>query len=197
MRAISLPVAVSVLLSACASNIEIQTDYNRNADFAALETFAWQDTAVSSTGAYDPDVAQRVDSIVRRSVVENLTAKGYRQTDDGEPDFLVSYHVVVTEEEDPILYEERENVFDTSDIEPGEPFKIYREDLRINEGLIRKGTLIVFFLEPDSKRLIWQGIAAGTAISPRDALRKSEQAVDAMLAQFPPGAAEQSTDDGR
>ncbi|MBA3564699.1 MAG: DUF4136 domain-containing protein, partial [Gammaproteobacteria bacterium] len=53
MRAISLPVAVSVLLSACASNIEIQTDYNRNADFAALETFTWQDTAVSSTGAYD------------------------------------------------------------------------------------------------------------------------------------------------
>lgn len=196
MRAISPPLAVLILLSSgCASNIEIQTDYNRSADFTALRTFAWQDTAVSSTGAYDPDVAQRIDNIIRRSVVDNLIAKGYRQISDSEPDFLVSYHVVVTEEEDPFLYEERDNVFDTSDFEPGETFKIYREDLRINEGIIRKGTLIVFFLEPASKRLIWQGIAAGTAVSPREALRKSEQAVNEMLERFPPGAAERSADE--
>ncbi|HUO83448.1 MAG TPA: DUF4136 domain-containing protein [Gammaproteobacteria bacterium] len=188
MRAMIIATAV-LLTAACASDIEIQTDYNRTTDFAALETFAWQDPGVSTTGTYDPDVARRVEAIVRSSVVENLTAKGYREVSDREPDFLVSYHVVVTEEEDPRLYEERLNVFDSADLDPGESFQVYREDLRINQGIIRKGTLILFFVEPASKRLVWQGIAAGTAISPRDALRKSGQAVDGMLAEFPPGEA--------
>ncbi|MGH8495436.1 MAG: DUF4136 domain-containing protein [Gammaproteobacteria bacterium] len=192
MRAICLPVAVLALLGGCAPHIEIQTDYNRAADFSALHTFAWQDSAVSATREYDPDIVRRVDSIIRSNVDENLAAKGYRQVSESEPDFLVSYHVVLTEEEDPRLYEERANVFETTDIGSGDTFKIYREDLRINEGIIRKGTLIVFFLEPDSKRLIWQGIAAGTAVSPRDALRKSGQAVDQMLEQFPPGMSEEA-----
>lgn len=188
MRGFIIVVAVAVLAAACASDIEIQTDYNRTTDFAALQTFAWQDPGVSTTGSYDPDVARRVEAIIRNRVIENLTAKGYRQVSDREPDFLVSYHVVVTEEEDPRLYEERYNVFDSSDLDPGESIQVYREDLRINEGIIRKGTLILFFVEPTSKRLVWQGIAAGTAISPRDALRKSGQAVDEMLEQFPPTA---------
>jgi len=187
MRAMTI--ATAALLGACASDIEIQTDYNRTTDFGALETFAWQDPGVSTTGTYDPDVARRVEAIIRNRVVENLTAKGYREVSDREPDFLVSYHVVVTEEEDPRLYEERYNVFESADLDPGESFQVYREDLRINEGTIRKGTLILFFVEPSSKRLVWQGIAAGTAISPRDALRKSGQAVDEMLAEFPPGEA--------
>ncbi|CAN5138745.1 hypothetical protein BH24PSE2_BH24PSE2_04750 [soil metagenome] len=186
MRTTCILLAASVC--ACATKLEIHTDYSRGARFSDLQTFAWQDSHVSSIGNDDSDVADRVDSIIRRSVSENLTVKGYRQIDSSEPDFLVSYHIVVTEQEDPLLHGEYVSLSDV--LSSGDTLEVYREDMRINEGIIRKGTLILFFVEPHTRRVIWQGIAEGAAVSARGALRKAERAIEAMLMHFPPGAAD-------
>lgn len=84
----------AVIVSACTPSIDVRSDFNPETDFSKLKTFAWLPLA-KATGdprADSPILAGRV----RRAVVAELTAKGFREVlPDQSPDFYVTYQAAV------------------------------------------------------------------------------------------------------
>ena len=168
----------------CAGALQVQTDYSEATDFTRLQSFAWQASEIGYAADFDAAVVERLDSDIRTTVVETLTAKGYTRVPADHADFWVSYHVVVTQEEDPLLsYEKRVSTIFGGDRD----IPIYREDMRIGSGMLTKGTLILFLVDPASRALLWQAVAADTLSSTDAAMRVASRAVRQMLDHFPPG----------
>ena len=185
------------LLAACAPQVSYDTQYNRAVKFDELKTFAWQENRISYTGARNAETRQRVDATIRSEVVTQLTRKGFTQVAAENADFLVSYHIVVTQELDSMAVQEQTavTVFDNSNINLDETYTIVYPDRQVGgtsgaapgELTIRKGTLLLFVVDAETKRLMWQGTAAGTAVTTREALTRSRDAIRGLMAQFPPG----------
>ena len=80
------------LVAGC-SGITVSQDYDKAADFSALQTFAWKvhpdDRAYDDSGI-SPLVATRV----RNAITKELSGKGITYTETS-PDFLVDYNLKV------------------------------------------------------------------------------------------------------
>jgi len=76
------------------SEFQVRTDYDRDTNFAALETYAWSSSRHLSTGSANVD-SHMLEARVRASIDRVLTAKGYRVAPADEADFLVTFHSVV------------------------------------------------------------------------------------------------------
>lgn len=186
----------AVFLVACVSEVAYDTQHNRSVDFKQLKTFAWNDNDVAYVGARNEDVRKRVDSMIRSTVVTRLTQKGYTQVPLADADFLVSYHIAVTQELDTMAVQEQSavTVFNNSNINLDETYTIVYPDRTVGGGrnaapgelTVSKGTLLLFVVDGETKRLMWQGTAVGTAVTAREALSRSRKAIDGLLAKFPP-----------
>ena len=162
---------ISVFVLPVGNAVEISTEYNHNVDFSKMRTFAWLDSQISFAETGDLQRAGDAEALIRSTVADSLVEKGYQQLPgDQQPDFLVSYHVVVTQEE-------------RSDIETP---AVKARDSGASCERPRKGTVIVYVLDAQSHQLLWQGVGAETAPSPGEALERSSSTVEKMLKKFPP-----------
>ena len=187
----------AAFMFACVSDMAYDTQYNRSVDFKEFRTFAWNDNDVAYVGARTEEIRKRVDNTIRSTVVTRLTEKGYTQVALEDADFLVSYHIVVTQEIDTMAVTEQSaiTIFENSNINLDETYTIVYPDRTIGVGrgaapgdlTVKKGTLLLFFIDSETKRLMWQGTAVGTAVTTREALTRSRKAIDGLLDQFPPG----------
>jgi hypothetical protein len=165
------------LLSACGSSVSVNHDYDNQADFAALKSFAWVNVPTTAVG--DVRSAQERNSLldkrIKSAVGNELTAKGYLMNESA-PDFLLLYH---TGAEDKI------NVTDWGYGYPG-PYWYGRN---VSVYQYTQGTLIVDIIDAKTKQLIWRGTAEGT-IDPDASTEKREarlnEAVAKLMANFPP-----------
>jgi hypothetical protein len=187
----------AAFLVACVSEVAFDTQYNRSVNFSELKTFAWNDNDVAYVGSRNEDIRKRVDNMIRNTVITKLTQKGYTQAPLADADFLVSYHIVVTQELDTMAVTQQSavTVFNNSNINLDETYTIIYPDRTVGGGpnaapgelTVSKGTLLLFVVDGETKRLMWQGTAVGTAVTSREALSRSRKAIDGLLAQFPPG----------
>lgn len=167
---------VSVFVLQVGNAVEISTEYNDNVDFSEMRTFAWLDSQISFAETGDLKGAGHAEALIRSKVADSLAEKGYRQLPENQrPDFLVSYHLVVTQEE--------RNTAETPALAPR--LSLHGNHHQSCERL-RKGTVIVFVLDGESRQLLWQGVGAETARSSGEALKRSSGTVEKMLEKFPP-----------
>lgn len=83
-------VSALILLASCAS-MRVGSNRHPQADTSAWQDYAWMtDSPVVST---DMQLSALTVRNIREAVEAELAAKGYRQVDAGEADFLVSYTV--------------------------------------------------------------------------------------------------------
>ncbi len=83
------------LLAGCAS-LQVQRDYDQQAEFTLLRTYDFAETQVSSEGppaVNSPLLAKHIEG----AVASELDRIGFRQVESGTPDFRVAYHVVTDE----------------------------------------------------------------------------------------------------
>lgn len=188
----SLAIAVYVAgLAACATGIQIDTSYNRAARFDSYHSFAWNQSQDVYAGTFDPNIRDRVEAIVRSTVAQDLVAKGFEQVPKDRADLLVSYSIVVT---DQVQTNEPQTNRSVLVVETGSDYDGQAKLIRPGQGegqldrtqTYRQGTLILFITDRQQKKVVWQGTAEGTAITPREALAKSEKAVKSVMALFPP-----------
>lgn len=159
--------ALFALQPAQATTVELTTEFSEKADFSRLRTFAWLESNISYAEANDASATEVVEALIRTRVADSLAEKGYEQlASKGRPDFLVSYHVVVTRED---------NASQMVGLRPA---------ANSSEAL-RKGTLIIYAVDAASKRLLWQSVAATMAPTTCEALRETGSVVESMLQQFP------------
>lgn len=94
MRKLLIPLAVaSLALTGCTSTGRISTDFDKSQSFAQYQTFAWageRPMIVLGNRLVPP----RVQVEVADAIKEDLTAKGYRYTQNlQEADFAVSFTI--------------------------------------------------------------------------------------------------------
>ena len=174
----------------CSAPRRVETETAPAADFTSRHTFAWQESAAS----YDPEPAQRDDDVeevkrtIRDTVVEQLSLKGFREVQGAPPDFLVSFHLVVTVMTEPELCVRRHVIFNY----PGAPpplkeVEVCDADPMVHGPTLRQGTLVVFVVDPETRNLLWQGAVVGADVSRRNNVAPLRAAVTQMLAEFPLG----------
>jgi hypothetical protein len=137
---VSAALFVACFLPSC-SSISVTDDYDNTVDFAKLRTWSWLAGAESGSGA----VVTLAESRIRAALENEMAERGYPHAPSGGS-FLVSSHAVL---------EQR--------IEAGpEPYGYgWRSGyMGSNVMVYDEGTLIVDFIDPKSKNMIWRGTAS-------------------------------------
>lgn len=180
--------ATLAMVASCAVPRNVETEMAPAADFSARHTFAWQE----SDASYDPQPAppdvEAVKRTIRDTVVEQLSLKGFHEVQGAAPDFLVSFHLVVTLMTEPELCIRRHVIFNY----PGAPpplkeVEVCDADPLVRASTLRQGTLVVFVVDPETRNLLWQGAVVGADVSRRGNTESLRAAVTQMLAEFPLG----------
>jgi len=169
--------------------LQVSSDYDADADFAALHRYEWIAEPEIKSG--DPGIGYGgfTQARVKKLVEDQFARKGFVR-DAGPPDFLVACHIVV---EDKVSVSSVNELYGYGP-EWGSP---YRRNIRHysphGSGAMvreyRQGTLLLDVIGADDRRLLWRGIATGEVYPGlnRDAREKRlREAVEKVVAQFPP-----------
>lgn len=178
------PVLLLAVLSGC-STMQISSDYDAAANFAALKTYDWMPEPQKVTG--DPKIDDPfIERRIRDAVDNQLAAQGYNKLVSGDADFLIGYHVAL----DKRLVVSTMNEYYGVVVGPrwhhstprwyGSETYVYDYD---------EGSLILDIIEARSRTLLWRGSARARVDTTANAERKTKrinEAVKKILAQFPP-----------
>lgn len=165
--------AIVVLAAAGCSSVSVSTDYDRDVDFARMRTFAWMPPAPSEPDPFGSNtiVKKRVTSAIE----SELASKSISRT-DGSPDFLVAVHGFVRDRLDVTSW----------------PYGWGRRGMwgsqRVEVSQYSEGTLVLDFVNPASKELLWRGAATSALDSSSGSPQHVDEAIHKLLDGFPPPA---------
>jgi hypothetical protein len=178
MKTVKLFIAplLFVALASCATIYDVNYDYDQAAAFSDLKRYDWM-PVTDSTGLNSLALER-----IQAAVDNGLQAKGLMRTSEA-PDFLIAPHIG------------KKDKVQVNDMGYGYgPFGGYWGG---NYGAMggvstyeyEEGTLILDFVNAESKQLIWRG-SAKAEIQDLDTPEKKEkvigEAVEKMLEKFPP-----------
>lgn len=164
-------VVLSAALVGC-SPISVKTDYDSEVDFAKYKTLKWMPR--SEKGGRDTvHDNSLLDNRIKRAVDRELKTKGYEVIDSGRADVLLAYHVGV-----------RERV-DVSTVGYGYWRGRYHGRTRYVERY-KEGTLIIDFVDPEMKQLVWRGAATGVIGSMEESEERINDSVAKIFEKYPP-----------
>jgi hypothetical protein len=141
-------------LVACATSPNVDSLYDRDADFSQYKTFAFAETQSESTGKY----TSLLDKFLKSAISRELLARGYVRSD--KPDLLVNYHISSKEKTD--VYDVHRPSFSYYHYRYAygySPWPHYGTELRVRK--YTEGTLNIDLVDTGKKQLVWEGITVG------------------------------------
>jgi hypothetical protein len=158
-------------LTTC-SPISVSHDYDSETDFSAYSTFRWvkQDQNVPSARRAEHSLLERR---VKSAVDTGLTEKGFRKV-TGKADFLVAWHIGA---------EDKVNV-ERYGYRYGPRGHWYGRNVHVHH--YKEGTLIIDFVDPVEKVLVWRSTAVGSMSYFTKGEHEIRTSVERMLEDFPP-----------
>lgn len=167
----------AALLLACAS-VRVSVDYDPTEDFSTYRTFTWFPAPQHQTGDYRID-NPLLDGRIRSAVVRNLTARGFQKVEDRDPDFYVVYHLAI------------EQKLDVRTVNRGyiNGWGYYTSWPETTVQQYDEGSLVIDIADAREKELVWRGVGVGRVraqSTPEQSTREVGEAVDLILAKFPP-----------
>ena len=166
---------LAILLLAVPSFAQkVNIDYDEEADFTVLQTYAWHEGTPIPNALMDQRVIAAVDY--------HLSMKGYEKVDN-DPDFYVTYHAATKEEQ----------TVHTDSFGYGGGGRRYRRygggmgtsTSRVYTSV--KGTLTVDIWNAKAKLMMWRGIATDTlSDKPEKNEKKINKSAEKMFEKFPP-----------
>jgi hypothetical protein len=167
----------ALLLAAGCSSVSVSHDFDSKVDFANLRTYSWIAVPESTSENVQRELENNtlVESRVKKAVNQQLAAKGLKETTQ-DPDFLVAFHT---------------GVQDKTDVQSwGYGYGYWgMRGGGVSTINYQEGTLILDFIDPKSKDLIWRGVGK-KVLSERTTPEKSEKnistAVEEILKKYPP-----------
>ena len=187
-----LAIAIALIFSAC-STVQVESEYDKQANFAALRTFRWVEAPPVAVG--DPRIDDSVlQARVQAAVNRELEAKGLRRMDSGAVDLLVNYYVNVEEKmtgqnlNDKYGYTQGTGW--TQGARQGWSWGLGAYDApSVPVTYYEEGSVIIDMIDPRTKRLIWRGSARTVVdLDSDDETRRARlnDAIQRVLAEFPP-----------
>jgi Domain of unknown function (DUF4136) len=189
MQARSLTAAALLILAAaCATTWTVDKYEAPEAGLANRRTYAWKGGEIGLPNEVDPALLARADKAVRVAVEGELARKGYRPTEAGSADMLVSYQVAgqrrfVISNDKPVGASAA-----TEAMTPGRSPAPPSSSQLPREQTVRDGTVIVFIDDPATKRLIWRGlINAETRVATNEgAIEQAAGMARQIASELPP-----------
>jgi hypothetical protein len=167
----------ALLLAACATGPRVSTDADPQADFSRYQTFAFFEPLALESRGYSTLLSERLRDETRRQ----LEARGFRY-DPAAPDLRVNLNAFV---------EERTDLISVPDVDWGWYYS-YRARAYVSVPIhgyraqavrYREGTVNVDLVDAGAKRLVWEGVAVGSAAGRTPAERR-ERAVASVAKIF-------------
>jgi hypothetical protein len=186
----SLLVATALTAAGC-STLQTTYDADPEYDFSGLEAYAWKPDPPPQTGDPRVDRDELLFQRIARAVDRKLTEKGYRKVAVEEADFLVGYYITLEQKV------AARTINDYYGWAPawGYYYGAYPYGPRgMSETYVYQydeGTLVLDIADAQSNELIWRGSATDEvnfSSSPEQKQQGIDEAVDRMLADFPPPA---------
>lgn len=160
---IALPLLVA--LGGCGGGMAIQDDYAPSVDFSNYQTYSWAEFEDPDIPA-PPDIARQIKAAAN----DRMTAMGYELVED-DPDILLAYHLIVSEEIDI-------NQYGFTPTWPPTAGTIDRYE---------NGTIVLDVIDAGEERLVWRGWAMRALTDPYTAEPEEvHDVVDDILKQYPP-----------
>lgn len=189
---VQMLILASCLLQACMSFDSIET----SGDAAAIppfHTFAILEEQFSFGVPVSEEQRASITAKMRRATVDALQELGYREA--SPPDVLVTLGAVsrVILEPDSGGHTGGLQPVDTSVLDTNRDSQPPPEATQPLAGVEREGDLILYLLDPQTKRAIWRANSSGSATTPGEAERKAGAAFRAMVRKLP--KAEEPTPD--
>ena len=171
---------VAIGVAGCGSSISVSSDYNPQADFSQFKTFRWLDVQKRPEG--DPLRNPLWSTRIKNAAVAALTAKGFKEVQEGEPDFFVAAHAGL---------KEKMNVSDWG-YTMGPYWGPYPYGRNIQTSYYTEASLVIDVIShKPADELAWRGIGTGVlgsgeGASPDELQDRSNRAVAEILYDFPP-----------
>jgi len=161
---------VGVALAGC-SPIDVSEDYDRTQDFTKLHKWAWAPPVPQADGSGYSEISSLTHKRITSAVEGQLAMKQYTKTEPDKADFWVRHYASV-----------------------GQQLQSYPGyNGWYGEGddivVVEEGTIVVDFLSPKDKRLLWRGKATSAVdpdMTPEEREKRIAESVQKILAQFPP-----------
>lgn len=175
---------ILLLAVLCGCNtMHISSDYDPSTDFSKFRSFAW--APMSPDLPDDPLINKtQLDSQIRNATENQLSAFGFVKESSNQPDFLIVYHAAIDKGIDVV---ELDNFY------LSDPPNRYHHGWSSGRGQTYVfeydlGTLILDFLDPKTKKIIWRGSVQAevnrTAL-PQERETRINVAIQKMLEKFP------------
>jgi len=162
----------------------VDYDFDPGADFSGYRSWYWLPPSPSGDPRIDNDL---VNARIRRAVEQSLAARGYAKTSTGEGDFGIGYHGFIQGKVD-VRTIDRYYGYG-----PGwGRYGAYYPGPVATETYVDQydeATLIVDIVDNSSRQLVWRGSTSARVRdeeSPEKREARTREAVDAILAKFPP-----------
>ena len=172
-RTLTLSSLLAALIG-CAP-MTVQHDYDPDVDFSAFSTFDWMPRQETDDEAKSTFTGPFLEKRIKKSVVERMAEKGYDRT-SSIPDLLIAYHVNFKKKAEVSTYGSRYGYGYWG----RQPVEVRR---------FKEGTLILDFVDPDTKQLVWRGwsiSAVHPQAGPEEEQENINRAVEEILKRFPP-----------
>jgi len=159
------------------STMRVNYDYDPETDFSSMKTFDWHPAPQGERGN------ELVVKQVRSEVTQQLEGKGLKSGKEN-PDFLIAIHGGKVAKLDIVDW-------GYSYGGPGRygRYGPYSTSRRIDVQEYEEGTLILDFVDTDTKELIWRGTATDALdanATPEERRKQIQEAVTKILAKYPP-----------
>ena len=155
----------ALLLAAGCSSVSVSNDFDSKVDFSSLHTYSWVEVPQSTSENVQRELATNslIEGRVKKAVNRQLAAKGLRETTQ-DPDFLIAFHT---------------GVQDKTDIQSwGYGYGYWgMRGGGVSTINYQEGTLILDFIDPKTKNLIWRGVGK-KVISEKTTPEKSEKGIN-------------------
>ena len=169
-------VVLLIPLAAGCSPISVTYDYDPDIDFSKMKTYAWY-MAPPGTPSVDSLTQQRIV----RAVEDGLEARGFRKAEEGAADVKVHAMASINERirSQPV----------TIGVGYGWPAGYIGAREGVEVTSYEEGTLILDFIAPATKSLMWRGTAKAAVDrdrKPEEREARIREAVGKILQAFPP-----------
>ncbi len=176
---------ISALIMVSCSTVSVNYDYDQEADFATIETFAWrQANAKDDALEANPLLKKRVLT----SIEKHLVAKGYKKATATEPDIYVVAHAGIQEKMRVTNWGGAGGYYASPMYGPWWGTDGYHN--RIDVNYYTEGTLIIDIVTAKDNELIWRGAGTGLVKNYKNQ-EKMQKNIDTYVADilnhFPPG----------
>lgn len=167
MKAMNMS-ALAAVLSLVGGCVTTSAATSPNANLASYRTFAFYRADTPKQVAFERSPAGQV---VQERIAADLQAKGLTETQEN-PDLLVAYHSKLQQKTD------------VTDWGYGGFYWGGPGDVTVDQ--YTQGTLIVDFIDPKTKQVVWRGTASAVANNPENPdTGKIASAVDKLMKKYP------------